>query len=180
VRYSHRALVVASAVGLVVVGLLAVFATEVDHPAPTAANPRLGKAAPQISGRDLLTGGPERLSAMRGRYVLISFFASWCQPCNAEAPQLESFIFDHRKNVEVLGVVFDDSAQAATAFLRHYGATWPAVMDPSTSDAVAYGVAEPPQSFLISPAGRVLAWFPGAVTLTSLDGALDKAEATGA
>jgi len=172
VKRSRRALIAASAVGLVVIVLVAVFATEVAHPPASAKSPLLGKVAPAISGKDLLTGQTDRLAALRGRYVLVSFFASWCQPCNAEVPQLESFLFDHHSNVAVLGVLFDDSAANAVRFLHSYGASWEAVTDPATSVAVSYGVADPPQSILVSPEGQVVAWFPGAVTLQSLNASL--------
>ncbi|HVB06927.1 MAG TPA: TlpA disulfide reductase family protein [Acidimicrobiales bacterium] len=160
--------------------LIAVFATVVSHPPGPAANPLVGEQAPAISGADLLSGRVERLGSLHGRYVLVSFFASWCAPCAGEAPQLASFAFTDRKVASVLGVVFDDSAGNAAGFLRRYGATWPAVADPTSDIAVAYGVANPPQSFLVSPAGRVVAWLPGAVTAGAAERELQKAESEGA
>ncbi len=161
---------------MLAVGLVAVFATLVARPAGPAASPLLGQVAPAVNGRDLLSGRPVRLGALRGRYVLVSFFASWCAPCATEAPELASFAFSERNRASVLGVVFDDSAANASSFLRRYGSRWPAVADPKSALAVAYGVADPPQSFLVSPDGRVVAWFPGAVTAKVLDHQLSTAE----
>jgi hypothetical protein len=49
-------------------------------------------------------------------------------------------------------------------FLRYYGATWPAVTDSGGAIAAAYGVADPPEAFVVAPSGRVVAWIPGGVT----------------
>jgi cytochrome c biogenesis protein CcmG/thiol:disulfide interchange protein DsbE len=160
--------------------LIAVFATLVSRPQGTAANPLVGATAPPVSGRDLVTGDAESLAGLGGRYVLVSFFASWCAPCATEAPELADFAFTETKVASVLGVVFDDSAANAAGFLRQYGARWPAVADAKSDIAVAYGVAAPPQSFLVSPTGRIVAWFPGAVTAAGVEREVAKAQAEGA
>jgi cytochrome c biogenesis protein CcmG, thiol:disulfide interchange protein DsbE len=175
----RRAAIAASAVGLVAIAVVAVFATVVARPPSTAKSPLLGKRAPSVAGANLLTGSPVSLDALHGKYVLVSFFASWCIPCQAELPELESFAFNERSRARVLGVAFDDTNSDAATFLRHYGATWPAVGDPSSGTAVAYGVAAPPQSFLVSPSGRVVAWFPGAVTSSVLTKELGVVERDG-
>jgi len=111
------------------------------------------------------------LAALRGSWVLLNFYASWCPPCRVEAPQLVKFAFSHPagQRVEVLGVVYGDSAANATAFEKQLGATWPSVVDSNEKIAINYGVDDPPQSFLISPGGRVVDRILGGVTVGGLD-----------
>jgi cytochrome c biogenesis protein CcmG/thiol:disulfide interchange protein DsbE len=153
-------------VALVLVAVLA------SRPAATqtATSTLLGKPAPAVSGHNL-TGGVSSLASLRGRFVLLNFFASWCPPCRTESPELVKFAYSHpaRQNVAVLGVVYGDTASNAAAFERQVGATWPSVADPGEKIAISYGVDDPPQSFLISPNGRVLDRILGGVTALGLD-----------
>lgn len=100
----------------------------------------VGERAPTFSSVDL-DGGRVRLEDFRGRVVLLNFWASWCSPCTEEFPRLKSV---HGDDVVVLGVVFDDSADAARKFVRQQEATWPSVVDPDHEIADAYGVAKKP------------------------------------
>ncbi len=151
---------------LVLVGVLA------GRPAATqtASSPLIGKRAPAVVGRNL-TGGVSSLASLRGRWVLVNFYASWCPPCRTESPQLVKFAYSRPagQKVAVLGVVFGDTAANAVAFERQIGATWPSVLDPAERIAISYGVDDPPQSFLISPQGRVADRILGGVTVSGLD-----------
>ncbi|HTW99058.1 MAG TPA: TlpA disulfide reductase family protein [Acidimicrobiales bacterium] len=165
----RRALAAACAAGAAVAVLLAVLATRSVAPGSAAATALGGKPAPAISGRSVTSGKAVTLAALHGRYVVVTFFASWCQPCQQEVPALAAFLWSHRDatgagRVAVLGVVFQDSAANARSFLDGAGATWPAVTDPSGSIAYAYGVADPPQSFLVGPDGDVVGHYDGELT----------------
>ena len=116
---------------------LALLAACSSSDAPRA---EVGERAPTFSSVDL-DGGRVRLEDFRGRLVLLNFWASWCGPCTEEFPRLKSV---HGDDVVVLGVVFDDSADAARSFVRAQGATWPSVVDPDHEIADAYGVAKKP------------------------------------
>ncbi len=168
----RRALVACGAVGLVLVGLVAVLATRSVAPGTVETSNLGGKVAPAVAGRNLLTGAPVSLAGERGKFVLVDFFASWCAACQSEAPAIEQFLFTHRAagDVAVIGVdSTTDTTGDAAAFLRRTGATFPAITDPGGQIAVHYGVASPPQSFLVGPSGKVVAWIPGGVTAAALD-----------
>jgi cytochrome c biogenesis protein CcmG/thiol:disulfide interchange protein DsbE len=173
IRRRH-ALVVAVAVGVVAVGLISVLATRGVAPAQDASTSLGGRSAPSISGADLLTGRSVTLSSLRGKYVVVNFFASWCGPCQTESPALEAFQFAHRssRDATVLGVVYDDSTSNAKAFLSRTGATWPAVDDPGATIAVNYGVSAPPRTFVVAPDGKVISNVYGAVTEALLNSVL--------
>jgi cytochrome c biogenesis protein CcmG/thiol:disulfide interchange protein DsbE len=139
--------------------LVAVLATRPPATSGQADSPLLGQPAPAIRGTSL-DGRSVDLASMRGHFVLVNFFASWCAPCHQEAPSLQTL----SSSVQLLGVVYDDSTGSARQFLAATGATWPAVADSSGTLAVTYGVRAPPESYLISPDGTVVAKVVGAVT----------------
>jgi cytochrome c biogenesis protein CcmG/thiol:disulfide interchange protein DsbE len=165
-------LVASSVVGVMMVGLVALLASRQAAPGTVATSNLGGKPAPPVVGRNLFTGAPVSLAADRGRYVLVDFFASWCAACQDEAPAIEQFLFSHRRahDVAVIGVdSTTDTKLDAEAFLERTGATFPAISDPGGRIADSYGVASPPQSYLVAPDGRIAAWIPGGVTAASLD-----------
>jgi cytochrome c biogenesis protein CcmG, thiol:disulfide interchange protein DsbE len=140
---------VAVIAGVVVVVLLVV-------PSSGSSKNDLGGPAPLFVSTDL-DGRQVALASYRGQRVLLNFWASWCVPCRAEFPILKK-LQATQAGVVVLGIVFEDTASRARAFLRSEGATWPGVMDPDGQVASAYGVhAKPgiPVSILIDPTGHI-------------------------
>lgn len=169
-RSSHRARWIAGVVLVAGASLVALLATRPPAAATEVATPLLGHGAPRLSGTTL-AGRSFDLAALRGRWVVVNFFASWCPPCRQEEPELVTFAFEHRQpgDASLVGVVYDDSAAAARGFLDSSGGTWPALPDPDGAASVAFGVRAPPETFIVSPAGTVVVHLDGPVTAAGLD-----------
>jgi cytochrome c biogenesis protein CcmG, thiol:disulfide interchange protein DsbE len=144
-------------VALVVVGV--VLATRTPQEATQVESPLIGHMAPSFAGADIQSAHGARVSlrALRGHYVFLNFFASWCGPCQQEAPDLISYYYqDAKKNgSDLVSVVFHDEVSSAESFLKTQGAPWPALNDPGGSIAQDYGVTGPPTTYLIDPTGRI-------------------------
>jgi cytochrome c biogenesis protein CcmG/thiol:disulfide interchange protein DsbE len=179
-RRRHPTRWVAGAVLLVLVVVGIVLATRTPQEATAVSSPLLGRAAPAFAGRDLTTGAPVSLAALRGHYVIVNFFASWCTPCQQEAPDLSrvDYVQSHSAGgADMVSIVFHDSNGSARSFLRTNGDLWPAIGDPGGTIADHYGVTGPPTTFVIDPAGRVTAMLQGPATQQDIDSALKGARA---
>jgi len=159
-------LVVAAVVPLLLVAILAaVLASRLPGSSPTA----VGSVAPDFTLASL-DGEPLRLADLRGRPVIVNFWASWCGPCIEEFPLLRDAAARHAsEGLAVIGIVYRDRAGAARDFMERHGGTWPAAMDPGERVASAYGVLGPPETFFIAPDGTIAARHFGQITSASLD-----------
>jgi cytochrome c biogenesis protein CcmG, thiol:disulfide interchange protein DsbE len=124
-------------------------------------------------------GRPMALADLRGRVVVLNFWASWCEPCKAEAPVLERV----QKRLEkaggtVLGVTYKDAPDASKAFVRDEKVTWPNVRDDRLKLAPKYGTSQLPETFIIDGNGRVVALSRGQIDQQFMDGALARAGIT--
>ena len=163
---------VAGAVLLVLVVVGIVLATRTPQEATAVSSPLLGHPAPTFTGTDLNSGAPISLSALRGHYVVVNFFASWCIPCQEEAPDLSRFHYEQTHapdGADMVSIVFHDTTGTAQSFLRKNGDLWPAIDDPGGAIATHYGVTAPPTTFVITPGGRVSAVLVGPATQKNLD-----------
>ena len=173
-RRPRTTLWVAVAVGLVVAMLVGVLATRRSASDTVAASPLVGQPAPEVEGPDL-DGATVRLSDLRGRYVVVNFFATWCVPCRREHPELARF--SERASgpeASVLSVIYDDRPEDVRRFFRERGGEWPVVDD--SGSKVDYGVRGVPESFLVDPGGTVVARLVGGVTAEGLQALLRRAE----
>ncbi|WP_025146544.1 TlpA disulfide reductase family protein [Pedobacter jeongneungensis] len=122
----------------------------------------IGQLAPDFTQPDS-TGRNLTLSALRGKYVLLDFWASWCGPCRLENPNLVSAYQKYgNKNFTILSVSLDRAAgrQDWLKAIKADGLTWLHVSDLSyfnNAAAKLYGIQAIPQNFLIGPDGKILA-----------------------
>ncbi|MEV4477366.1 redoxin domain-containing protein [Nonomuraea sp. NPDC049504] len=118
---------------------------------------------PDLSGHTL-DGRPFTPSDLRGAPVLVSVWASWCDPCRQEFPLLVAAARDLR-GVHVLGVDLRDTASAARAFLKETGATsFPHLSDPDGRLALELGARGVPETFLLDRDGFIIDRMIGALT----------------
>lgn len=169
-RGSHRARWIAVAVAVPFVLLLVVLATRPPAGVRAADSPLLGKPAPPLSGTTV-DGQPFDRATANGRWVLVNFFATWCVPCRQEHPDLVRFAQQHEimGDLDVVGVVYDDSTGAVKRFRDEEGGDWPMLEDPNGRIALDFGVSGVPESYLIDPNGTVAAKLIGGVRAAALD-----------
>jgi cytochrome c biogenesis protein CcmG/thiol:disulfide interchange protein DsbE len=110
---------------------------------------REGGVAPEFT-LSTVGGGTLSSSELRGAPVVINFWASWCDPCNQEAPDLEATWKQYQaKGVRVVGVDYEDQPADAQVFTSRYGVTYPSVVDRGGELATAFGVRGVPETFFI-------------------------------
>ncbi|HEY5521062.1 MAG TPA: TlpA disulfide reductase family protein [Candidatus Limnocylindrales bacterium] len=121
-------------------------------------NPLVGQPAPAFS-LQTVDGQTVSLADLRGRPVIVNFWASWCLPCRDEFPLLGAAYNKYApQGLQIVGVIHDDGPQTATDFARQYLATWPLVLDPGDSTYKAYdGGVGVPISYYIDRTGIVRA-----------------------
>lgn len=108
-----------------------------------------------------LAGKPIHLSDLRGKIVVLDFWASWCPPCVQEAPSLNRLQkYIESRNALVLGIAADDDPYAFSKFIVDQGVTFPTYRDPGTKDrgspiALSYGTSMIPEAYIIDRRGRI-------------------------
>jgi cytochrome c biogenesis protein CcmG/thiol:disulfide interchange protein DsbE len=127
----------------------------------------------------LLAGqGARTLADYRGRVVVLNFWASWCDPCRAEARLLEQAQRKLASTGTVLGVTYRDTTPDSLAFVRQYGLTYPSLRDVDGKLAQSYGTKALPETFVIDRNSRIVSVSRGEVTQAFLDHAIARAQSS--
>jgi cytochrome c biogenesis protein CcmG/thiol:disulfide interchange protein DsbE len=138
-------------------------------------SPLVGRPASAFTLRTF-DGAPLTFDGLRGKVVVVNFWASWCNPaCYEEAPVLERAWRTYRdRGVVVVGVDMQDTAEAAQAFIRRFELTFPNAPDVGGKVAVEYGVYGVPETFFVDRTGTIRAKHVGALTDDVVRGTLER------
>lgn len=134
--------------------------------------PALDFKARWLQGQEHLnhaSGETFSLKDFKGRGLILNFWASWCYSCREEAHDFQKF-WESQQNsgISLVGIAIQDSPADALAFARQYGKTYILGLDDDGSAAINYGVTGVPETFVISPEGKILYKEAGPVSAQKL------------
>ena len=148
-KLSGQVIALAAVAGLL--GLLVWRLTHETHP------PKIGGPAPSFSLKRIDGSGTVDLASLRGKPVVLNFWASWCVPCKSEAAALEAAYRRYRtQGVVFLGVDYHDVTGDARNFLNHHDVTYTTLQDGSGMVGDRYGFSGVPETFFIDRRGRLV------------------------
>ncbi len=159
-------------VGLLVYGVTARSASRTldealadgQHPAA----PQAARTLPVLNGSQ--PGAGDSLAAYRGKVVVLNFWASWCVPCQDEAPLLERAQSSLRRHDgTVLGVTYLDASPDSERFVGEQHITYPSLRDTTGEFAHAYGTDQLPESFVIDRTGHIVAIHRGQIEKSAFE-----------
>jgi thiol-disulfide isomerase/thioredoxin len=117
-----------------------------------------------------LDGGQLALRDLRGQWVILNFWATWCGPCREEMPYLEALAARHAGRVTVLGVNMREAAGEVQAFVDAANVTFPILLNPDDAMLLWYGPRGLPLTYVIAPDGTVAYTQFGPLEPTKFDG----------
>lgn len=120
-----------------------------------AGPPRPGDPAPAFTAPLLESDGELSLADLKGKPVVLNFWASWCEPCRDEAPMLKEAYERYGDEVEFVGVNIKDARTEALRFDSEFGLEYPDVRDEAGKIYSAYGLTGQPETFFIAADGTI-------------------------
>jgi cytochrome c biogenesis protein CcmG/thiol:disulfide interchange protein DsbE len=131
-------------------------------------------ALPRLDG-----GGELSLASLRGKVVVLNFWASWCPPCREEAPVLQEGWERYRdRGVVFVGIDANDLSDEAREFVAEFGITYPNVHDGKGSTLGRFGVPALPETMFIDAEGRITGYVPGQIDAARLEEEVEEALAS--
>jgi cytochrome c biogenesis protein CcmG/thiol:disulfide interchange protein DsbE len=137
-------------------------------------SPLVGRAAPPFALRPAGGGEALALESLRGKAVVLNFWATWCVPCYQEHPVLTAGASRY-PDVAFVGIVYEDEEPRVERYLREQGGSYPSLMDDGGKTAIAYGVYGVPETFFIAPDGTIVDKHTGPLSEERLRGLVERA-----
>jgi cytochrome c biogenesis protein CcmG/thiol:disulfide interchange protein DsbE len=135
----------------------------------------VGDMAPEFSGALVDGQGDLALSSLRGKTVVVNFWASWCTTCKAEADVIAKVEKKWRdKGVVFLGVDSHDTTAGAHTYMQTYGIGFQSVQDPQETIGAQYDVTGLPETFFLDTKGRIVEKYISSVDEKTLDALIQK------
>ncbi|MGP6158874.1 MAG: TlpA family protein disulfide reductase [Vulcanimicrobiaceae bacterium] len=157
-----------------VAGAFLFAAALVTAPAMAFSVPHAGDAAPAFN-LPRLRGGAVSLASLHGKPVYINFFASWCAPCNAEAPSIAQLDRKYRsKGLVTLGVDEEESAARADGFAKKYALPYSVALDDDGTMGQNYGAVGLPVHVFVDRSGKVSTYRLGEMSPAEIEDAIKK------
>ncbi len=135
----------------------------------TAQSTALGGTPPPVELPQVTSTTPISTATYRGKYVVLNFWASTCSICTTELPAIERAAKSGDSSSVILGVDVSDPANAATAFIKRAGTTYPMLADSSGTASGEFQVPGLPYTVILDPKGKVVVRHPGAITTEQLE-----------
>lgn len=159
----------------ITLALVAVFFVALGKDPQHIDSPLVGRVAPPFALQAVGTHESIDLTQLRGKPVVLNFWATWCRPCWDEHPVLTQTAQMMNGRVQFVGVVFQDEESKIQDFLRQRGWSYPTLVDVSGKTAIAYGVGGVPETFFLDRSGKIVAKFAGPMSPEILDENIKKA-----
>lgn len=120
-----------------------------------------------------LDGNSITLSELRGRWVLINFWATWCEPCIAEMPVLQAVADRYLADMTVLGINMRETPELISEFLAPLDIHYPMLINPDGATLMNYQVVQLPQTLIVDPNGEIMWRQFGKLEIESIENEID-------
>jgi cytochrome c biogenesis protein CcmG/thiol:disulfide interchange protein DsbE len=139
--------------------------TGLGHDPRLIPSPLVGRPMPVFAGTTL-DGGQFSSADLAGKPAIVNFWASYCIPsCVDEHPVLLDLAARHGDQLQMVGVLVNDTTDGARGFLARYGqVSWPTILNADGGISIDYGVTGPPETFFVNAEGIVVARHVGPLT----------------
>ncbi len=132
------------------------------------------RPAPGFSMPDISTGRVVSLDSLKGRVIVLNFWASWCKPCQEEVQELNRFYDEVKDSVYVLGINVWDTRSKALQFMKEHDIRFPVLHSKNSPITVDYGINGVPETIVIDSSGIIRMHFKGPVTYDILKKSLEE------